>query len=339
MSDSNKFCEWVILILASASILCIPPVFCGCRRTNPEWLSSDTNEEHLSAPIISFVPGSTSLVARWNESLVTVYDQCYDEVQLWVEKEDPITNEIQETLELCKKEYKKNKDSEENSASSSNCSFEGKNIFCGENGGDVTFWVSLVYINHRLGAQTIQAPSVLAIESKKFSIDNPGLQSLICDSNADSASNENADPIELVGSKRHSTSCKALIPSWKDSSIEGDSNTNFTPNITYPSGSRGYSKTIFSFAPELLINHAKCIQRFSLKYWEQKPNGRRQSSYITEKFDQDDNGGASIRLDTRKCQSYKYKLKAEKSDPEYSISTTGYFESKCRKTSNGKNEI
>ena len=47
-----------------------------------------------------------------------------------------------------------------------------------------------------------------------------------------------------------------------------------------------YSKTIFSFASELLINHAKCIQMFSLKFWEQKPNGRRQSSYITEKFDQ-----------------------------------------------------
>ena len=49
----------------------------------------------------------------------------------------------------------------------------------------------------------------------------------------------------------------------------------------------------------------------------------------------DDRGMASIRLDTRKCQSYRYKLKADKSDPEYSISTTGYFESKCRKSSKG----
>ena len=50
----------------------------------------------------------------------------------------------------------------------------------------------------------------------------------------------------------------------------------------------------------------------------------------------DENGMASILLDTRKCQTYKYKLKAEKSDPEYSISTNGYFESKCRKSSTGK---
>ena len=50
----------------------------------------------------------------------------------------------------------------------------------------------------------------------------------------------------------------------------------------------------------------------------------------------DDNGSASIQLDTRKCQTYKYKLKAEKSDPEYSIYTTGYFESKCRTSSNGR---
>ena len=49
----------------------------------------------------------------------------------------------------------------------------------------------------------------------------------------------------------------------------------------------------------------------------------------------DNQGMASIRLDTRKCQSYRYKLKADKSDPEYSISTTGYFESKCRKSSKG----
>ena len=34
-------------------------------------------------------------------------------------------------------------------------------------------------------------------------------------------------------------------------------------------------------------------------------------------------------------KSYKYKIKADKSDPEYSISTTGYFESKCRRPSNG----
>ena len=57
MSRLNKFCERIILILASASILCIPIVFCGCRRTNPEWLSSDIDEEHLSAPIISHLPG------------------------------------------------------------------------------------------------------------------------------------------------------------------------------------------------------------------------------------------------------------------------------------------
>ena len=49
----------------------------------------------------------------------------------------------------------------------------------------------------------------------------------------------------------------------------------------------------------------------------------------------DNQGMASIRLDTRKCQSYRYKLKADRSDPEYSISTTGYFESKCRKSSKG----
>ena len=42
-------------------------------------------------------------------------------------------------------------DSEDDNASSSNCSFEGKSIFCGENGDefDFTFWVSLVNKNHR----------------------------------------------------------------------------------------------------------------------------------------------------------------------------------------------
>ena len=50
----------------------------------------------------------------------------------------------------------------------------------------------------------------------------------------------------------------------------------------------------------------------------------------------DEDGIASTLLDTRKCQTYKYKLKAEKSDPEYSISTSGYFESKCRKSTTGK---
>ena len=58
-------------------------------------------------------------------------------------------------------------------------------------------------------------------------------------SNAKLASNENADPIQLTGSKRYSTSCQALVPSWKQSSVDDDASTNFTPNITYPSGSRG----------------------------------------------------------------------------------------------------
>ena len=42
-------------------------------------------------------------------------------------------------------------DSEDDNASSSNCSFEGKSIFCGENGDEFgfTFWVSLVNKNHR----------------------------------------------------------------------------------------------------------------------------------------------------------------------------------------------
>ena len=57
--------------------------------------------------------------------------------------------------------------------------------------------------------------------------------------NADPANNENADPIPLIGLKRHSTSCQALVPSWKKSAVDDDESTNFTPNITYPSGSRG----------------------------------------------------------------------------------------------------
>ena len=47
-----------------------------------------------------------------------------------------------------------------------------------------------------------------------------------------------------------------------------------------------YSKTIFSFNSESILEHSKCITAFHIKYWEQKPNGRRKSSYITETFSQ-----------------------------------------------------
>ena len=51
--------------------------------------------------------------------------------------------------------------------------------------------------------------------------------------------NEKEDPISLVGTKSHSESCQALVPSWKTFSADEDNKTDFSPNITYPSGSRG----------------------------------------------------------------------------------------------------
>jgi hypothetical protein len=58
-------------------------------------------------------------------------------------------------------------------------------------------------------------------------------------SNLNTEHNEKEDPIPLVGTKSHSESCQALVPSWKQSSAVEDNKTDFAPNITYPSGSRG----------------------------------------------------------------------------------------------------
>ena len=62
MSLLNKFCERIIILLSCVSILNVQVVLCGCQRTNPEWFTADNNEEHLSAPIISFLPGKRFFV-------------------------------------------------------------------------------------------------------------------------------------------------------------------------------------------------------------------------------------------------------------------------------------
>lgn len=54
------------------------------------------------------------------------------------------------------------------------------------------------------------------------------------------ANNEKDDPIEIAGTKSYSESCQALVPSWKKTYVvDDDDDTDFKPNITYPSGSRG----------------------------------------------------------------------------------------------------
>ena len=59
MLHLKHFCERIILLLSCISILNVDFVFCGCQRTNPEWFRSDENENHLSAPIVSSVPGKS----------------------------------------------------------------------------------------------------------------------------------------------------------------------------------------------------------------------------------------------------------------------------------------
>ena len=120
MSHLSHITLKTICILCCIHSWCILLVLGGCRRTNPGWAASDHMKEHLTAPSISFVPGnfvnslilpntpmhsintylvlqsvsvfiltyigSNNFNAAWNESLVSVYDQCYDEVQIWVQK-------------------------------------------------------------------------------------------------------------------------------------------------------------------------------------------------------------------------------------------------------------
>ena len=88
----------------------------GCQRTNPGWISSDEEKDHSTAPLLSFLPGnefmkqfhfnledlnlsvtmlsvcnyllivfigSNLISASWNRSLVSIYNQCYDDIQIW----------------------------------------------------------------------------------------------------------------------------------------------------------------------------------------------------------------------------------------------------------------
>lgn len=227
----------------------------GCQRTNPGWIPPDDNTEystetkHLTAPSVSFMPGHNNFNAAWNKSLVSVYQQCYDEVQIWAQKKALSGEKTLESHMLCQQNYKKNKDNTNSKAASPHCSFNGNDLFCGRTDVGikqtlpseyvVDLWISLINNDHRKGMQTIRAPSILTIDPVSSTKENSELLKLICDSNPNAASADNTTEILLNGIKSRSNSCQALIPSWKQSSVVGDRGTGFMPNITYPSGSRG----------------------------------------------------------------------------------------------------
>ena len=71
MSHLDNFWEKIIILILFVSVLNVQVVRCGCQRTNPEWFASDNNGEHLSAPIISFLPGNQFLLSK--EIIKTIF--------------------------------------------------------------------------------------------------------------------------------------------------------------------------------------------------------------------------------------------------------------------------
>ena len=115
MYHFRSFRSKTLLVLYLSFGWCAISVQGGCQRTNPGWISSDEELEHSTAPHLSFLPGnkfmkqfclnvgfiisvtilsvcnylmvvfigSNLISASWNRSLVSIYNQCYDGIQIW----------------------------------------------------------------------------------------------------------------------------------------------------------------------------------------------------------------------------------------------------------------